>query len=486
MRVSATARDVGHELARRDMARFARYAWPLLVPGTPLIAGVHIDAICAALNDVLHGSCRRLLINVPPRHGKSLLCSVMFPPFAWLTRPELRFLCASYASELSVGNSRQCRALIESPAYSRLATRGIHLAPDQNRKERFENDRGGALIATSVGGVVTGLGGDVIVVDDPHKAEEASSRRALQRAIEWFDTTLATRLNDPKTGAIIVIAQRIHEDDLSGHLIRSGEWEHVCLPARYEPEHPHLWHGDPRTVEGQLLQPERFGEKELEEFEERLGAYAFAGQFQQRPAPSSGGVFEPSWFRWYGPDELPYEFDEIAQSWDVAFGDGPSNDFVAGQLWGLRGPNAYLLHQTRKKLAFMATLAEIEAFSKRADTRFPTRTTKTIYVEKTANGHAIVDVLRDRIPGVIPITPRDGKKARAIACCRWAEAGNIWLPGAPNDAGTSFDRSRTPQWVQDFVLEVTSFPNARHDDQVDAMTQVLERMFAPGPRLRAL
>jgi hypothetical protein len=194
----------------------------------------------------------------------------------------------------------------------------VRLSGDQNAKDRFENERSGGRIATGVGGAKTGEGGDIVIIDDAHKIEEARSPVMRRRTIDWYDQTISTRLNDPRTGAIVVIGQRLHEEDLFGHLLASGEWEHLCLPAEYEPEHPHLWAADPRLEAGELLWPARFGPRELAELKRQLGSYGAAGQLQQRPAPAGGGIFQRKWWRCYEPTALP-RFERIVQSWDLTF-----------------------------------------------------------------------------------------------------------------------------------------------------------------------
>jgi predicted phage terminase large subunit-like protein len=475
--------DVAAELARRDLHHFVRLLWPVVVPGDAFVDGFHIGAACTALEAVTDGSVKRLLINVPPRHAKSLLSCVFLPAWVWLSRPEARFLAVSYGLELAVEDSRLCRMLVESSEYQRLTRGGLLLAADQNEKTRFANERRGIRAATSIGGAVTGFGADIIIVDDPHKAEDATSPGKLQAAKAWYDGTLSTRLNDPETGAIIVVCQRIHENDLSGHLLERGDWQHLCLPAEFEVDHPYRSPADPRNEEGALLWPQRFSAATIADLKHTLGTYGAASQLQQRPAPAGGGIFKTEWFRYYDVQQPPTNFDDFVQSWDLAFGGGPTADYVVGQFWGHLGAHSYLLWQTRQRLDFPGTLTAIREMTERAAQQYPPARGHAILIEDAANAHATVDVLKHEIPGVILVPPEGSKAARAHAVSPQVEAGNVWLPGKASADGQTFDRASTPQWVQEFVTEAASFPNAKHDDQVDAMSQALRRLGRAGSRI---
>lgn len=481
-----TASEIAAELARRDLHRFVERLWPVVVPGSPFVDGFHIRLICEALEAVAEGTIRRLLINVPPRHAKSLLTSIFFPAFLWLRRPETRFLAASYGQALAAAHSRLCRTLIESAPYRELAGDSFHLAADQNQKEQFANDRGGMRVATSVGGAVTGFGADIVLLDDPAKAQDGSSPGRLQATTDWFDSTVSTRLNSPISGAFVIVGHRVHEDDLFGHLLELGGWEHIALPAEYESSHPYRYGGDPRSQEGELLWPERFTADTVADLKKTLGSYGAAGQLQQRPTPAGGGILRTEWFNWYSPAAQPTDFDIVLQSWDLTFGNTPGSDFVVGQLWGRVGADSYLLRQIRKRLSFNETLAELRAMKAWTETHLPASRGHAVLIEKGANGQATVDVLKAEIPGLLLVAPRGSKIGRAEAITPQLEAGNVWLPGRASADGMTFDRAHTAQWAQELVREAASFPNAAHDDQVDALSQALIHLGRPGPRMRML
>jgi len=290
---------VERELATRSLSEFVRQAWQVVEPSTPFVPGFHIDAIIDHLEAVTRGEIRNLLINVPPRHMKGLLVSVFFPAWEWIRWPERRWLYSSYAATLSIRDSVKCRRLIESPWYQARWGHVFALTGDQNAKSRFDNNRSGYRLSTSVGGSVTGEGGDRIICDDPHKVDEVESDTARKNAIDWWDVAMSTRVNDPKTSAKVVVMQRCHQQDRSGHLLEQGGWEHLCLPAEYEgSKHVTvIGFADPRTEHGQLLWRKRYGPKEIEETKRSLGSYAAAGQLQQRPSPAEGGMIKRYWFQ---------------------------------------------------------------------------------------------------------------------------------------------------------------------------------------------
>ena len=304
--------------------------------------------------------------------------------------------------------------------------------------------------------------------------------------LEWFDGTISTRLNDPRTGAIVIIGQRLHEADLFGHLLEQGGWEHLCLPAEYEPAQPFSWPDDPRTRAGELLWPERFGAEQIAELKRRLGSYGAAAQLQQLPSPTGGGIFQRRWWRYHDP-AVPWPlFEELLQAWDLTFGGGPNADYVVGQLWGMCGSDCYLIRQTRAQLGFVETLEAIREMSGWAERAFPGRPGHAVLIEDAANASAVVEVLRREIRGIIPVRPTGDKVSRAHAVSPTVEAGNVHLPGAANADGTGYDRARTPAWVQSFVEEAAIFPNGANDDQVDGLTLALGRAYRPQARLRTL
>jgi hypothetical protein len=326
---------------------FLKTAWRYMDP-TPWVDGWCIEAIALHLQAVVDGDIRRLLINIPARTGKSSILATAFPAWCWAQReytvtsgPGVRFLYASYAERLSLRDSVRCRRLIESPWYQALWGQRFNLAADQNTKHRFANNIGGERLITSIGQAAsaTGEGADIFCIDDANAANQALSEATIEATNDWWDQTASTRLNDPKLGAFINQQQRLGEDDLSGHILEKniGEWTHLCLPMRYEADRSFVtvidWK-DPRTTEGELLWPERFGEEEVRVLEATMGPWAAAGQLQQRPEPKGGGVIKREWWKtWEEPAFPPMDF--ILASLDTAYTEKTINDFSALTVWGV-------------------------------------------------------------------------------------------------------------------------------------------------------
>ncbi len=450
-----------------NLRTYVERAWSIVEPATPYIPGWHIDAICEHLEAVSNGQIKRLIINMPPRHMKSLLVGVFWMTWEWTRNPALRYLYASYAADLATRDSVKCRRIIESPWYRHRWGREVRLTGDQNAKTRFENTATGQRLSTGVGGMATGEGGDRIVVDDAHKVDEVESDVTREAVLDWWDGTMLTRGNGTDSVKVIV-GQRIHERDLPGHLLGQGGWELLCLPGEYEPKTARstaiLGFTDPRTKPGELLWPARFGREDFIEFR-KMGSYRFAAQFQQTPAPAGGGLVKRAWWQYYDEATLPKDFDTLVQSWDLAFKDADTSDYVVGQVWGRKGANCYLLDMIRDRLDFPATVRAFEAWNvKWAEAR-------TKLVEDAANGPAIIAQLRSKVQGLIPISPKGSKEARVSAVSPFIESGNVFLPSP-----------KLRPWIDDFLTEWTSFPKGAHDDMVDAGSQALERIAGLGRR----
>jgi predicted phage terminase large subunit-like protein len=487
-----TLDEIDRELARKSLAEYIRQAWHVVEPSNKYIHGWHIDAISEHLEAATRGEIRNLIINIPPRHAKSLLCCVFWPTWVWATQPATRWLFSSYGENLAIRDSLKCRRVIQSPWYQRNFGDAFRLTGDQNQKTRFDNDKTGYRIATSVGGLGTGEGGDYIVVDDAQKQADAHSLLAREAVTDWWNNTMSTRGNNPDRVVKVVVMQRLHEQDLTGHLLErmqaDGEhYEHLCLPARYEATSRVTslgWH-DPRTEKGQLLWPERFTPDALARLESSMDRYAVAGQLQQRPSPDAGGIFKKWHWRYWKPKgvklppvrveivdeetkavtlteveavDLPDSFDEVIQSWDMAFKDTSTSDFVAGQVWGKVGVSKYLLDYFNERADINATIRAVTDLT----AKWPKSYAKL--VEDKANGPAVIQLLRGKIDGLIAVNPEGGKIARAHAASPSVESHNVYLPH-PALYG----------WVDKFKENCAIFPNGAHDDDVDAFTQTMIR-----------
>lgn len=499
-------RSLALELAG-DLRALIRDAWPVLEPARPLVWNWHLDTVCEHLMAVSAGELKRLIINVPPGTTKSSSVAVLWPTWEWILKPHLRWLFASYAQDFAYRDSRKMRQLIRSyggrstgtlmqrrgyQGVLRLLGQTWQLASDQDTKGRYDTTATGMRLATSVDGQATGDHGDRVVVDDPLNPKQARSQKKREDVNRWWDETMTTRFVDADAAAVLVM-QRLHENDLTGHLLaRDTDWHHLCLPAEYMPAHPYTYPararlasgvevaGDPRTEQGELLDPVRLDAATLERRRKDLGNYAFAGQFQQLPAPEEGGMFQRAWFRrrWSpGFDRyLELGWDRLVQSWDMRFSDSQkaSTSFVVGQVWGFHGADSYLLAQVRGRFGFVDTLHVVRAL-----TAFEPRATWKL-VEDKANGPAVVETLKREITGFISIEPEGGKDVRAAAVSPRAERGEVVLPAADtipcpthytDDQGEQHDLE--PTTVADWIQEHATFPAGAYDDQVDAHSQAI-------------
>jgi predicted phage terminase large subunit-like protein len=405
---------------------------------------------------VAQGKINRLLIQMPPRHGKSEFASGHFPAWYLGTFPDRRVILASYEHSFAASWGAKAR--------DRFAEWGPHLWRLWVRKDKQAADdwqiagRAGGMVCAGVGGPITGRGADLLIIDDPVKsAEEADSETYRERAWNWYRATAYTRL-EPK-GAILLIQTRWHEEDLAGRVLaeaaRSGErWEVINLPALAE-------EGDVLgRTEGEPLWPERYPAQALAGIRQSIGPYWWEALYQQRPSPPEGALFKRDWWRFYFQRDLPKGFDRVLQSWDMAFKETSDSDYVVGQVWGSVGARIYLLDQMRERMDFARTLSAVEALS----ARWPQAVLKL--VEDKANGPAVISALAMRVRGLVPVNPQGGKRSRAQAILPLVAAGNVWLPNPQEQP-----------WVEGFLAEASAFPVGAHDDQVDAMSQGLQHFL---------
>jgi predicted phage terminase large subunit-like protein len=453
--------------AEKHLAPFIRQAWPIIEPGREYLHNWHIDLISEYLEATLTGDITRLVINMPPRYMKSIACTVMFPCWAWTRDPALRFITLSYSEKLSVKHSVDRRNIIESDWY-RASWPKVKLAADQNMKAEFKNTKQGVMFATSVGGTVLGKGGDFIILDDPLSSDDAESETERDNTIRFITNTLFSRLDDPKTGRIICVMQRLHEDDPSGHFIKQGGWEHLKIPVEAPSRQRYSLPMTKKAIvrkRGELLWNEREGLKQLAEKKTAMGSYVYAGQMMQEPAPAEGGMLKRAWFdqALYGVGNADWEAvaraiaktaDSIILSVDATFKEGDDKDFVVVQVWATKRADKFLLDQFREQTGLVGTQVAIVSMV----AKWGVDGHKLI--EDKANGSAAIETLRSAIPGIKRIEPEGGKFSRTAASSADIEAGNVHLPwGAP--------------FTTDNIHEATVFPKGSHDDTLDAMTQAI-------------
>ena len=647
-------KEVKKLLAERYFSEFVKQSWNVIEPFTEYKHNWHIDLICEYLEAVELGQINRLLINIPPRYMKSILITVNYPIWCWIKKPHKRFISLSYSANISMKHNMNRRDIIQSSWYQDNWKNKFSLADDLNTKTKFGNNYQGFMFATSIGGTITGEGGDCllagtmvetnkgrkdirklvelmdtilpykvpradsknsmsryypitrikdrpkvlslncynqqleykeivsvrrvirtgyaivttengatvkatlthrfltciqnngfmtnkcneraeflkkgtklgyydkssrkfkmtkiakvevienvpnvvydiqvqdnhnffangvlvhncIIVDDPHSPKTVESEAERLTALEFFRTTLPTRLNDKKTGSIIVVMQRLHEQDISGHILQNEDYTHVCLPGEAMEKTTIYFPISKKQLireDGELLWPEREDKKVIEQMKAALGSYGYSGQYQQNPSPIGGGVVKRHWWKFWKhkdqtlpqvtwrledgsimsiePVNLPDNFDDMMQSWDLTFKATADSDYVVGQVWGREKANKFLLDQIRKKMTFTESITAIRNLTD----KWPKAYTKL--VEDKANGSAAIDTLKNEIDGIIPINPVGDKESRISAVTPQIESGNFYLP-----------HPLLYPWVMPFIETFSKFPKVAYDDECDCLS----------------
>jgi predicted phage terminase large subunit-like protein len=443
-------------LLRNDFRAFVEKTFLTLTPGQTFIRSWHIEAIAYQLERVRRGEIKRLIINMPPRSLKSIMASVAFPAFVLGLDPSCRIICASYSGELAKKHSNDFRAVLDSSWY-RSTFLGTRVGPFKNSETEIELTARGFRLATSVAGTLTGRGGDIIIVDDPLKPDDAFSETKRTNANQWFTNTLLSRLDDKRTGAIVVVMQRVHMDDMTGFLTaQSDEWEILNLPAIAEcDETVPCWEGTPYfRKSGEVLSPEREPLDVLEALKLQIGSDGFSAQYQQMPVPPGGAMVKRHWIVRY--KELPPQSERIMvlQSWDTANKGGPQNDWSVCTTWIVaRKKRWYLINVWRGRVDYPALKSIVESHAEQWNAR-------RVLVEDAGSGTLLVRELRERVSGIIAIRPEGDKQSRMAVASAKFEAGQAFLP------------ERAP-WLADLESELFAFPGGRHDDQCDSISQAL-------------
>jgi len=448
-------------IVRHDLVSFVERSFYELKPGQSLDLAPHIEVMATKLEEVRKGKIKRLIINLPPRHLKSHCVSVAFVAWVLGHHPNKHIICASYGQDLANDLAAQCRRLMASPFYQGLFG---SLLGGRQAVDDFETVYGGRRLATSIGGVLTGRGADLIIIDDPQKADDALSETSRKATHTWFDNTLLSRLNDKREGAIIIVTQRLHEDDLVGHVLVHGGWEVLSFPAIAETDECHdieslLGRRYYRRSPGELLHPAREDMQSLTALRETVGEFVFAAQYQQNPRPLGGAIVKTDWLKYYDPGEQPARFSGIIQSWDTANKAGELNDYSVCTSWGVFKRRYWLLDVTRKRLDYPSLKREVRRLKEYYQ---PAR----ILIEDKASGTQLIqDLKSEGLYEVTPYAPPPGtdKIMRLHMQTAPFENGSVLLP-------------RDAQWLADYLSELTSFPGSRYDDQVDSTTQALDYM----------
>lgn len=444
-------------LLRQSLFAFVMRSFYELNPSAEFQTNWHIRHLCWQLERVKRGEIKRLIINIPPRNLKSILTSVSFS--AWLLGhdPTKRVMCVSYAQELARQLSLDTRAVMESPWYKR-AFPNFEFGPQQ-RVMQLQTSKRGWREAFGARGSIMGKGADVIIVDDPIKVMDAFSKPERLRVTNFYDAQLYTRLNDKSAGAIIIIMQRLHQDDLVGHVLSRDDWTVVSIPAIADEPATFQLSADPEDVyvrpAGNILHEDREPRKVLEGASRLMGSVMFAAQYQQNPVPAGGNAIQRDWLKYY--DTRPQRFHRIVTSWDTASTLGTNSDYSAGTAWGAVGLDYYLLDVVRARLEAPDLRRAVIKLSEQwgADATL---------IENTELGRAIEQELRatSRMRPLLP-RPQYDKESRLWMQAPRFEAGQVHLP-------------RNAPWLADYVSELLAFPNGTHDDQVDSTSQALRHL----------
>jgi len=449
---------VSAALAHHSLAEFIKQAWHVHHSG-PLQWNWHLDAICKHLEAVLpQRRIRKLIVNISPGCMKSLAVSVYWPVWLWARDPSMHVLAVAAANDVALRDARRAHELIVSEWYQATIAPDWKFDASQDAKGYFVNTANGSRMSRSTGQKVTGLRGDLILCDDLLDARDAhNDKKALVDHTIWFDEGLSTRKTSEET-PIVIIGQRLHERDITGHCLSKefGGWQLLRIPMEFDGKAPPTSIGwqDPRTKEGELMFPQRFDAETVEDIKRTIGPRAYAAQYQQLPAPAEGAIFREKTFKYY--EHQPQGFDFIIQSWDFAFRRSSQADFSVGHVWGVFGSERYLLESVRERMNLPDCILAIKELAR----RWPGA--RAVLVEARANGPDVIRAVQTEVVGVIPIEPKGSKEARAAAVTPQLEAGNIHFP-----------RRDLKPWVDAFLREIMSFPAASKDDQVDAMTQAL-------------
>jgi len=453
------------DVLRHDLCAFIHRSFIELEAGKQFLPNWHIEVLAARLEEVRRGRCRRLIVNMPPRHLKSDAISIAFPAWVLGHDPTKQFLSVTYAQDLSDNLARRSRTLMTSPFYQALFD--TRISKGREAVSDYETTAGGYRLSTSIGGVLTGRGADIIIIDDPLKADEALSEPRRRSVNEWYDNTLRSRLNNQERGAIIIVMQRLHADDLVAHVQEHESWDVLSFPAIAEKDETY----DVLTPYGgrrihrktdEILQPTLLSATRLSDLQRGMTDYNFAAQYQQDPQPFSGNIVKRNWLKYYGPDEKPERFHQIIQSWDTANKDTELSDYSVCTTWGVIRNHLYLLDVFRRKLDFPSLKRAVLDLAQRYEAN-------VVLVEDKASGTQLIQELRAGHFSKVKEAPAiDGDKITRLNSQTAKLAGEFVL--FPKEA----------PWLDTYIKELTSFPNSKYDDQVDSTVFALAWTTSPG------
>jgi predicted phage terminase large subunit-like protein len=505
--------DLSRADCEESLYEFTRSGFQYIDPA-PWIDSWAIEAVCEHLEAVAYGEVRKLILNISPRCLKTITTCVAFPAWVWAqvapgptVGAAVSFLCGSYNRDLSMDATVKCRQLISSQWYQDRWAARFALSDVQATKQLFVNDKGGRYLSTSVSGGTLGRGADIIIADDLNDAQDALSEASLEGTLSYWNTVLRTRLNNPKTGAFIVIQQRLAENDVTGHILEKNaeDWVHVMIPMRYEPErsyHTVIGWKDPRTEPGELMWPERFGEAEVKSLETDLGPWAACGQLQQRPEPKGGGIIKREWWKLWEHDSYP-PMDFVLATLDTAYTEDQMNDPSGMIIWGIfsgdvkapstmmtapvgSSPDAdrkpYRMNSTYSEFAphvmcmygWTARLELHDLVEKAVQTCIKLKV-DLLMIENKASGISVSQEIRrlywrERF-GVELFDPKSQDKvARLYSVQHLFAEGIIYGPDRP--------------WMEAIITQVGAFPRGKHDEFADLTSMGLRKLRDMGLLVR--
>ena len=439
---------------KNDLHSFVAKCFYTLNPGARYLPNWHIDAIIDRLISLEKGQINRLIINMPPRYLKSLCVNVAWT--AWLLghNPKMRIISASYSQKLSIKHALDARSVMQSGWYRRIFPQ-LKIRDDQNCKDKIQTSKHGLRFAASVGGTMTGEGGDFLIIDDPHNPVDIFSKSKREHALSWCEQVLMSRLNDKQKGAIVLVMQRLHEKDLSGYLLSRNQdntWAHLSFPViATEDSQIETASNTYHRNRGDALHPARESKEQLRKLKSQMGSFAFAAQYQQQPIKEENGIA-----RLVKRYDSIYNIKDlmIIQSWDTANKNTVSNDYSVCTTWGSDESHFYLLDVARGRWDFPRLKMEFLAMGKKWRPA-------SILIEDKASGQQLLQESHAaQMCSVAAIRPKGDKMSRLMQIMPLLEAGRVFLPNSAS-------------WLVEFEDELNLFPSSRHDDQVDSMVQYL-------------
>ena len=469
-----------NSLAITKMRYFLRKAFTIINPSIKIKWNWHLDYLCDTLEAVASGKIKRLLINIPPRYLKSIICSVAFPAWLMGRDPSKRVIVASYSKILATKHSQDTRIIMQSKWYKKNFPNTV-LADGMNEKNKFCTTENGFRFATSVNGTLTGEGGDVLIVDDPHNPIGIYNKANRKKTINWFTSVFSSRLNNKNNGAIIVIMQRLHMEDLSGYILNkniNNDWFVISLSAIAEDEERYMLFDRLYKIRkiGDILHPAMEQKQILDTIRQELGEYNFAAQYQQHPVALDGNMIKKNWLKYFEMSEFNNLFRDKKYnhyiSIDCASGLGTENDFTAIAVFIVIDGKFYLCNVLRLKIPYPELKTKIEDLLLKYNV-------SALLIEDKSNGSSLIQDLRVKYHNVIAIKPIKSKECRVNDILTTLEAGNFLI-------------ANHESWTQEFEIELLSFPACKHDDQIDAVSQFINwynvnrRTLIPAPKIRKM